>query len=324
MDKSPYISVPYISMQPNYLTIFHRPVSRESGLPYSFQRHELNRHNQTQGKISTHAKRRISKSFNWLVFYSEPQIQYIKSTRKTIRFRLNFITLTLSAPQKHSDLEIKKSMFNNFLTTCRTKYNLKDYIWKAERQKNGNIHFHIITNTFIHYQELQAEWNRCQETLGYITEFAKKNGHTNPPSTEIKAVKKLKKMQGYVAKYIMKNDTDKPISGRLWYASKSLLNLPKTTEIIDSVIDEEIERIICSEPVKEVHGEHSNTIFINFELMKKYKCKSLISLFSASIFSHFRENECQLPPPTARKLAEALAGGPGKHKGPGVYASVGL
>lgn len=54
-----------------------------------------------------------------------------------------FLTLTLPCDQEHSDNEIKRKCLNNFVMTMRRKYNIKNYLWVAEKQKNGNIHFHL-------------------------------------------------------------------------------------------------------------------------------------------------------------------------------------
>ena len=68
---------------------------------------------------------------------------------RNFKFKLNLITLTLPSKQnEHSDNEIKHRALNNFFTQLRTKHNLVNYVWKAEKQKNGNIHFHIITDKF--------------------------------------------------------------------------------------------------------------------------------------------------------------------------------
>ncbi|GAH42212.1 unnamed protein product, partial [marine sediment metagenome] len=45
------------------------------------------------------------------------------------------------------------------------------YLWKAEKQKNGRIHFHIITDKFIPWNELRNVWNKHQQTLGYVTGY---------------------------------------------------------------------------------------------------------------------------------------------------------
>ena len=295
MEPSQIISIPHVSIQPNYLTVFHRAFLPNSNRYYTYARHELTRQNDTKGKVSKHAKRRISKAFNWLVFYSEEKKMYQKHSTKLLRFRLNFITLTLSAPQKHSDQVIKSKLLDRFLTKLRRTHGLQHYLWKAERQRNGNVHFHIISDCYIHYKTVQKTWNNLQADLGYIQEYEKKTGKTNPPSTEIKAVRKLRKMQSYVAKYIMKDDTINPIKGRLWYASQSLLNPPTATEIIDYQIDEEIQRVITSEKVREFNSDYSTTMFISFNQLKKYKCSKLLGIFKSSINDYYLAVDQPIP-----------------------------
>jgi len=39
------------------------------------------------------------------------------------------------------------TLFNIWQTRCRQTYGLKSFIWVSERQKNGTIHFHLLTNT---------------------------------------------------------------------------------------------------------------------------------------------------------------------------------
>ncbi|GAH86291.1 unnamed protein product, partial [marine sediment metagenome] len=46
------------------------------------------------------------------------------------------------------------------------------YVWRAEKQENGNIHFHFIVDNFIPWNELRNTWNRIQQNLGYISRFS--------------------------------------------------------------------------------------------------------------------------------------------------------
>ena len=55
---------------------------------------------------------------------------------------MKFITLTLSDVQAHTDDSIKEHMLQPFLYWLQRYYNCS-YVWKAETQINGNIHFHI-------------------------------------------------------------------------------------------------------------------------------------------------------------------------------------
>ena len=135
---------------------------------------------------------------------------------KKFKFNINFITLTLPASQEHSDDEIKSVALNNFLNICRKRYNLGEYVWKAESQINGNIHFHIVTDTYIRYDKIQEAWNSSVELLtcgnvetkkmeGYVTRFANKIGHRFPNSTDVHSVKHVKKIASYISKYMSKN-----------------------------------------------------------------------------------------------------------------------
>src|SRR5690554_5071199 len=62
---------------------------------------------------------------------------------------LVFITLTLSSKQVHDDNFIKRNLLNNFIIYMGRKFDMKNYLWKAEKQKNGSIHFHIVTDVYI-------------------------------------------------------------------------------------------------------------------------------------------------------------------------------
>ena len=60
---------------------------------------------------------------------------------------------TITFPSGLSD-DHAYQLFNLWLTRCRTMYSLKSYLWVAERQKNGTIHFHLLTNTRMPIREV--------------------------------------------------------------------------------------------------------------------------------------------------------------------------
>lgn len=172
--------------------------------------------------LNKSAKRKIKIATSFLIGRSELKNVYCNELNKLVKFRVNFITLTLSAKQIHGDNEIKKIMLQPFLKFMRDKYDLKDYIWKAERQKNGNIHFHITTNKYMYYKTIQNKWNQLQQRLGYIDRFSEKFGHRNPHSTEVKAVRKVSKIDSYLAKYISKKGIGETIQGNAYNISMAL------------------------------------------------------------------------------------------------------
>jgi hypothetical protein len=118
---------------------------------------------------------------------------------------------------------------NTFLITLERKFKVSVYLWKAESQNNGNIHFHILVNSFIPHQEIRSIWNSILDNLGYIDLFEKKHKHRNPNSTDIhglykdKTGKNIGNIGAYLAKYMSKNeDLKRGIDGRLWGCSDNL------------------------------------------------------------------------------------------------------
>jgi len=168
----------------------------------------IRKHN---GELSDKAVKRIKSAIEWLLIRSTPQRVYNRQQDKVFFFRLNFITLTLPADQVHSDKEITAVCLNNFLNICRNKFKITDYLWKAEPQGNGRIHFHITTNTFIHWREVRKAWQSSVELLGYVSAFKKKFHHNNPNCTDIKKVKHIRKLAAYLSKYMAKNKNFAPI-----------------------------------------------------------------------------------------------------------------
>lgn len=197
---------------------------------------------QTKGKISINARRKISKAVDYLLLMSKPQSQMSHPRGKQIQFCLAFITLTLPSKQIHTDNEIKSQCLNQFLIELKTRHRVSHYVWRAEKQKNGNIHFHIIVNKFINWNELRNRWNRIINKLGYIDRYqenqkafhstgftfrpelsktwdyehqlkAYKEGarhdFRNPNSTDVHSIKKIRNLKNYVTKYMTKNEDDK-------------------------------------------------------------------------------------------------------------------
>lgn len=120
-------------------------------------------------------------------------------------FQINFITLTLSSQQIHDDAEIKKMCFQPFLDILRKTYDVKYYLWRAESQENGRIHFHLCTEKFIPWRWLRTYWNRYQEKLGYVSRWEKRTGKNDPNSTDVHSIWKCKNVAGYLSKYCGKN-----------------------------------------------------------------------------------------------------------------------
>jgi hypothetical protein len=102
-------------------------------------------------------------------------------------------------------------------------HGMKDYIWKAELQARGTIHYHITTNTFINYMHIKKRWNQLLDKAGLMEDYKQKHQHSNPNSTDVHKVYNDENIEAYLEKYISKNDKqDVSIHGKVWDCSLSL------------------------------------------------------------------------------------------------------
>lgn len=190
--------------------------------------------------LSRATKRKIFDSINSMYELSPARKIQMQNGKEIYNFRCSFITLTLPAKQMHDDKEIKAVLLNQFLVEMRKVYKVQNYVWKAELQKNGNIHFHIITDRYIDYQALRRRWNRLLNKLGYVDRYqskmaalslidyhkmrcqskpcefeksqkayatGKKDNWKNPNSIDVRSVSSSKDLATYLGKYIGKNLT---------------------------------------------------------------------------------------------------------------------
>lgn len=230
---------PNVSFSPGRISLFNK-VLEETGKPFRRPKENviLPKTNNHNGEVSKKAAKNVKDKINWLVQLAKKQkVKYPNGTISS-NFRIAMITLTLPSEQKHSDKEIKEKCLNQFLTEMRQKYGMKNYVWKAELQKNENIHFHITTDTFVNHVKVRNIWNRIISKLGYVQEYSRKmrsmsfgqyrelrqtageksekkirsawasgcaNDWISPNSTDCKTVFKVKNLASYLSKYLAKS-----------------------------------------------------------------------------------------------------------------------
>lgn len=121
--------------------------------------------NVSDGYLSAKAMVRLRERINLMVYMSKIKTLRRKKYNWMTDYKLVFLTLTLSSAQVHSDRIIKEKLLQPFLRIMRRRWKVVNYVWKAEAQDNGNIHFHITTHKYIHWQEVREVWNTLQESL---------------------------------------------------------------------------------------------------------------------------------------------------------------
>lgn len=210
------------------------------------------RENKTySGAVTKGAQRRIRRSVDRLLQLSEVQKIYNPVIKTIQKFRLNFITLTVASTDKnYSAREMYDLCFKPFLRWLRETKKSQFYIWKAELQKRGQIHYHVISNRFIMHDEIKAKWNELQYKAGILEGFFDKFKHYNPPSTDVHAVYKVKDLSAYFSKYLSKiskdddGNTIDETTGKIWDCSRALKSFKHFTAPVSIEMDTKLKEAV--------------------------------------------------------------------------------
>ena len=217
-------------------------------------RKNLNRGFSTSG-VSQVTRRKILRSCRVLAIASTSRT--VRTSSGQLKSHLNtFITLTLPAEQQESDQFVTKNILGHFLDRCRKLSLLSNYVWRAEKQKNGNIHYHILTDSYAYYNSFRRIWYLSLRKFGYMSRYQDKfskmsfleyksqkfndnsdintisaryargqrNNWSEPPCVDVEFIDTPEAVSKYIAKYVGKDSagSDNIVSGRCWGCSQSV------------------------------------------------------------------------------------------------------
>lgn len=192
--------------------------------------------------------------------------------------KFSFITLTLSA--KFNQNTNYNYYLKLFVEKLKYRYGNINLVWKLELQKNGNPHYHIITDIEIDWRIVRGLWNNIQkvEVKGYqikmrnkykkgffydenLTENGKivneeiqlkryekgiKANWLNPNSTDVEIINNEDDaVFKYIAKYVSKEEEEKVSNSyktsRFWGCTDNLKKLEYQKIYINELDTESIE-----------------------------------------------------------------------------------
>ena len=313
LDKA-YTVIPSVKILPARLIFYNR----YEGIRPSRNSFDCQQFNEQKGVLSSKAQKRLDNAIDWLLYFSPSKMVYYHTLNKMLPFKIGFVTLTLSAPQVHSDLEIKEKCLNQFIIELRKIYPDMLYIWKAEAQYNGNIHFHFVLNKYIKYQHLRRIWNRIIEKLGYVHAYTEKFKNmsyedyykvrcpkldkdfesfrtvfnsqkimkwSEPNTVDVHAVNKVDDMKKYLSAYFKKNEPGKRlIEGNIWRLSERLSKFKGISAIVGGTIAKEV--MILSDRFKNFwyHKDYINILKVSINDILAYLPKSqLVQAFNSYV-----------------------------------------
>lgn len=173
--------------------------------------------------ISKSSAKKITDAVQWLELIAKTKVYTTKNGKKFVH-KLQMITLTVPDDCGWDDKEIMKKAFQPVLDNLRTNYAMNNYIWRAEAQERGEIHFHIITDCPIGYWVILKIWNDRLSKVGLLDEWRvqrRESGESkivkskykyfneNPNSADIKRIPRGCNIENYIAKYISKKTKGK-------------------------------------------------------------------------------------------------------------------
>lgn len=216
------------------------------------------------GKLTTFSRKKLKKAIQLITAIAVEKEAPNFKTGKTFKFKLNFLTFTLPTTEHQAtDKEIKHAL-DNWIKRAKRKHNLKSYVWRAERQANGNIHFHMITDTWIHYQKIRDDWNSCLRPLGMIDKFKAKHQHENPNTTDVHAIWKVKNLVQYFIKYMSKEhkEGEAPIQGKIWDCSTNLKKAKTCEMVLEGEVRDKWEELAADESITRLNDPLFTILFI--------------------------------------------------------------
>jgi hypothetical protein len=248
----------HISLKPHniFVSLWKADVKRER----TAKQKEAEKHLRIKKPItqkSKDAKKNIITACHWLEAGAKWKELINPETKESYYFKTNFITLTVPSTtgecldssdlqdltpvdkngseipiDKFELLEIEnliisrvtlQKCFNNWLTTMRRKFKLHNYVWSIEPQRNGQLHIHINTDTFIHLSDIRHYWNHYLRLEGLLEKYHSKFESYDPNSTDVHSIKRSDDCVGHAAKYLAKNAIfSEAFNGNLWGCSRAL------------------------------------------------------------------------------------------------------
>jgi hypothetical protein len=252
-ENQSFAGIPLLQVRGSSILFYSEPVRAFTGAK-SIKRQKAMLQNRTKaysGGLSQGSRKRLAKAVTIMTQAVEPRWITNPCTGKLQYHRFAFITLTVSCAENITAREAYDKLFNHFLdwmtrTAAKKTPALKTYIWKAELQKRGQIHYHITTPGFLHWQEIRDKWNSLQRDAGLLEDYAKKNGHYNPNSTDIHDTRKVAAADRYMIKELCK--------------TISAVQVEAIAEVNKLVAAGELSPALAEEKVEEIKAQKITTI----------------------------------------------------------------
>ena len=323
--KSEPVFIPMVRVHPDMITIYSS-VMWPNGRPQrkikdnsAIAAFDYTKKPTYSGTICSHSRKRLRKALNLLVAQAEWKTALMFKSNREFQFKVNFVTLTLPAAQGDvSDRYLKSKCLDPWIKTMKRRHGLRSYVWRAERQFNGNLHFHVTTDTYLPFDSLRDVWNHQLSKCRIMHDHISKHGHAHPNSTDVHSVQAIKNIAAYMVKYMSKTskehlrdvnkkrallgkspidpskhpfrkvphqpEWDSPIDGKVWDCSQNLKRKDSCTSVIDNSIDRDLCMIADSVPDQCLSSEYCFMIYFRGAPPESFIQGELLQLWNDYLF----------------------------------------
>ena len=221
----------------------------------------------TAGGLTATAKKDIRRRVdNWQWAVTASQRLWSKGRERRRRYFV-LITLTLAAKQTESDNVIKRKYLNVWLQNLERVHKGINWLWVAESQKNGNIHFHVVVDRYVQYEWIKRSWNRVMSNGDYIDRYERKFGNRNPPSVNVHGQKAMGNPAAYITKYLTGDKFVRELGGRKWGCCDKLREIDHWSLIDGERLGNFIADNYAGEITEIRQNTHSTAIFFKQSLL---------------------------------------------------------
>lgn len=282
-----YASQPYIQIRYKSLVIYH-----QSAIPCHHMSPAMIAHIKRlrlmakyTGIVTKSTQKRIRQAVDKFLQLAKDKKVFNPITQKLQKFKLTFITLTVSENERNLTAnECYHKLLRPFLRWLKESEKVDLYLWKAELQNRGQIHYHITLNEFVHFEDIKTTWNNLQFKWGLLASFKKKYGHYHPNSTDIHAVYKIKDIAAYLVKYLSKTeDVGNSTIGKIWDCSTIIKSMKHVSfemnEVnkmtLDFALDEKLIQVKSLDKCQIVKSRKFSVLTILDESQRKQYLKAI-------------------------------------------------
>lgn len=215
----------------------------------------------TSGGLSYTAKKHINRLVaNWQYAVTASQQLWSKGRERRRRYFV-MITLTLPAKQTETDNQVKRRYLNVWLQNLERVHKGINWLWVAESQQNGNIHFHVIVDRYVQFEWIKRSWNRIMGNGDYIERYRMKFGNVSAPSVNVEGQKHMCNPAAYITKYLTGDKYVRDIEGRKWGCSDKLREIDRWSLVSGDFVEQRVTSLFADQLADVRYGEHSTAYF---------------------------------------------------------------